>query len=78
MYQVPVITYFEVREGFEAFRCDVWSKVQRHKKAPKAGVVHPYPGPVCNIRGSPDRQQWLRGGIIKVLECKEKKGLEAW
>ena len=42
--------------GFEAFRCDIWFKVQRHKNTHQGGSCAPVHGPACNIRGSPDRQ----------------------
>ena len=48
--------------GFESFRCDIYirSKSPAAQKRTKAEVVHH--GPAFNIRGSPDRQQWLSPG----------------
>ena len=49
--------------GFEAFRCDVWSKVQRHKKAPRRELCTHTHGPACNIRGSTRSPAMAEGGI---------------
>ena len=49
------------REGSNPSDATYGLKVQQHKNAPwKAEVVHH--GPAFNIRGSPDRQQWLSPG----------------
>ena len=52
--------------GFEAFRCDVWFKV--HKNPPRRELCTHTHGPACNIRGSPDRQQWLSGASSSQLK----------
>ena len=60
--------------GFEAFRCDVWSKVQRHKKAPRRELCTHTHGPACNIRGSTRSPAMAEGGIYMF----GKKYFKTW